>query len=502
MSVSQYLNRWFSVFLLVFISHVLHAQEAPDFVSKDLIDAVFEGGNAGYTDYFEQNLDFPKNSYKDQIEGLLLFKFTIDTEKPDIEVRFFTKLDERIEAGIKATVQATRSKWKFKIPGKYTVYQPIIFSLLPYYPQTLEGDLPPLPVALPFKYQQLFVLIKSKRIPEDFDLENASEEEASERIKTMYIRTQAAYEKSLAAGKTEIAYQLLNKLIRYNPLKKEYLMKRIQLEKALEVNDYQVYDAHLLNDFVATYKPLDSYDTNRAYFAGSQKVDLEEGKNTVNTFEKLYEGGHTAFSKHLMVYFQVPNAQYLSKTDGVLLVEIKSDAEGNVSTRLLNSFDSPVSNGLEKALKFMDFNWRPTQKPFYKIIPFFIAPNEPIGQTLRLVLDDYQVLKQTLFLDPIQVSGLHSQTVFDEVDPLGLDKEALKENSNLYGLYLVSIGKYDALIKEGKTKKAAQALNTAIRLNPFNIDLIEKRLALDDKKTKAKYAKYDQALLELLKSLK
>ena len=112
----------------LFFSFNLMGQNSPDHATKEFIELTFEGGNVGYMDYFEANLDFPKVSYQDGIEGLLLFSFTIDTEKEAMDFTFFTKLDENIEASVKRTVQSTRSKWTIQTPGKYTVYQPIVFS--------------------------------------------------------------------------------------------------------------------------------------------------------------------------------------------------------------------------------------------------------------------------------------------------------------------------------------------------------------------------------------
>ena len=504
MSVRHYLKLCLLLGFTACLAINLNAQKNPDHVTTEFIDLTFEGGNAGYMDFFEKNLDYPKVSYQDQIEGLMLFSFTIDTESPTIKFQFYTKLDERIEVSIKKTVQASRSKWTIQTPGKYTVFQPIIFSLLPYYAETLEGDLPPIPQALPDKYQQLFVFIKSKRIPEGYSLETASEVEASEKAKTMYMRTLEAYEKSLAAERFDNAYQLLNKLIRYNPLKKDYLMKRIELEKKLEVNDYQVYDAMLLNDFVATMTPMDSYDTHKAYYdgPGGEEVEIDNNKTWI-IMEDIYEGGHRAFLRHFAQYYQLPSIQHIIKTDGVLLVEIKSDDSGQIDAHLLNTFGSPASKGLENALKIMSRNWKTTEEPFHKILPYYISPRESISQSLALILDEFRVMENDLFLEPWKVSGLYAGNTFGEPDEVAnIDKEALKQESVLWADYANALSEYEAQMKKGKAKKAAQALNTALQLNPFSIDLLEKRLAIDDNKIKAKFAKHDQAMLALLKSLK
>ncbi len=503
----KYLSRFFVLTLLWLIAFNGAAQN-PDHVTTEFIDLTFEGGNAGYMEFFEKNLVYPKVSYQDQIEGLLLFSFTIDTESPEIAFQFYTKLDERIEASVKKTVQASRPKWTIRTPGKYTVFQPIIFSLLPYYPEILEGDLPPIPQALPNKYQQLFVFIKSKRIPEGYSLETSADDAAaSEKVKTMYIRTQQAYEKALEAERYETAYRLLNKLIRYNPLDKDYLMKRIELEKKVETREFQAYDAMLLNDFVATMTPLDSYETNEAYYDGPE-VDLPKPmehveNNTWTIMEKVYEGGNRAFLRHFSQYYQLPSVQYLIKTEGVLLIEMKSDLTGQIRARLLNTFNSGVSKGLENALLIMSKNWKKVDEPFHKILPYYISPKESISQNLALILEDYEVAKNDLFIDPWNVSGLYSASTFGEkTEANDAEKAELKRTSELYAKYVNALAEYEAQLKKGKSKKAIQALNTALQLNPYSIDLLEKRLAMNEKKLNAKYREYDQDLLEILKSLK
>ena len=498
-------SRLFHLIVTVLWVPFFPVQSQTDYVNHDFIDLTFEGGMGGYMDYFEQNLDFPKNSYLDQIEGLLLFSFTVDTEKQDIDITFYTKLDERIEASVRETVQGSRSKWTIRTPGKYTVYQPIIFSLLPYYPETLEGDLPPLPNALPKKYLQLFVLIKSRRVPPTMDanFDNNTGAEATDKQKTMYVRTQKAYEKSLEAGRNETAYQLLNKLIRYHPLRKDYLMKRIELEKALEVNDYQVYDAMLLNDFVATWKPLSSYENARAgyYGEGGEPGPAFENVNIV-ILKEAYEGGYLEFLKDFARFYQLPSVQYIIKESGVLLLEMKSDSEGQINARLLTTFDGPASKGLENALKIMSGKWKQVEEPYHKIWPLYFSAQLKISEELAPLLEGYGTLKSNLFLEPMEMSGLGMQTVLKNETVPEAKLESLKQSSKLYKNYVAALKAYESELEKGKLRKAGEALSEAIKLNPFSIELIQKRLAINDKKIQARYGKYDDLLLEILMGLK
>ena len=485
----------------IFFSFNLLGQNNPDHATKEFIELTFEGGNVGYMDYFEANLDFPKISYQDGIEGLLLFSFTIDTEKAAMDFTFFTKLDENIEASVKRTVQSTRSKWTIQTPGKYTVYQPIVFSQLPYYPQTLEGDLPPLPQALPPKYLQLFVLIKSKRIPENFDLEDTGSGNPSDKEKTVFVRAEQYYEKYLEAGNNERAYRMLNRLIRYQPLKKEYLMKRIELEKALGVNEFQVYDAMLLNDFVATMKPMDSYESTRAAFAGDAYGDEPDQPGDYRVFQGLYKGGLTRFLGDLALYYALPSIQYVSRSSGVLLIEIKSNAEGQLEASLLTNYDSPVSRGLKNALKVMSFNWHEPDSAIHKIFPIFLGSGEPMAQGIAQVLDDYQLLKHDLFFTPYEMYGMASEMAEMDLTITEEQRTNILQNSMLYARYQDHLADYNAYLLAEKPKKAGQSISRAIELNPFSIVLLKKRLAIDDKKTQQKFSSYDKRLIAILESI-
>ena len=483
--------------LLSFLGNLL-AQEQSGFATKAEIENYYDGGNEAFITFFKDNLDYPKTSYEDQIEGLLLFSFTIHTKK-NIDVTFYTKLDRLIEEEVEGTIISSLPNWQLPDDKAYTFYQPIVFSLLPYYPETLEGNIPELPAALPLKFLQLFVTIKSKRIPENLDITKTPEEEVTERMRTMYVRTLEAYSKAKAAGNNETAYALLNKIIRYNPLEKQFLFDRIALEKALQVNDYQAYDARLLKDFVEAYQPLSSYETSGPSLGSSPYIS-RANNSYEQVYEEIYKSGFRGFIGDLVTIFQLPAYQEIRRTEGVMLIDLKTDEHGLVMAKPLTYFDTPIQQKLQNALNFMSLNWKGMEEPFHRIQPIYFGQEEAISYSLAEILPDYAIQKDSLFLTPLEFSGMSVTTVYDINFTNVEADEARKKNSTAYQRYLEAKGLYDDLSAKGKSKKALRALNEMIYRNPFNTELIELRLSMDVK-GKEPFEPYDLALLEVLKTM-
>ncbi|MCE7992646.1 MAG: hypothetical protein HEP71_11730 [Roseivirga sp.] len=468
-------------------------------LNEDYINVSFQGGYDAYVKFFQDNLVFPKTSYKSQVEGLMLFYFDITPEKEAIDVTFLTLLDEHIEEEIRKTVQLSRSLWKLPAKSTYRFYQPIVYSLLPFYPDVVEGDLPELPGALPDKFLQMLVFIKSRRLTPDFDLAERDTSLSKGANEDVYVKAKAQYERMQELKKPEYAHDALSEMIRFNPLEKDFLLARINLEKELGRNKYQAYDAQLLTDFVDGAEKPDSFETRGASFAddgtGDNIIDM-----SFNVYDTIYNGGQSRFTNDFMLYYQLPSIQYISKSSGVLLVELKSNEEGQIETQLLTSFSSPASKGLENALRVMALNWKGMQKPFHKVLPVFFGSRESVSTGMARFMPDYRLLKNDRYMRPLEISGLKMQTVYKEDMEVSEDKavEAMGM-SLLYQEYEEALSAYESWLSEGKLKKAGQALSEAIALNPFNTELIKKRMAITDKKIQAKYGSYDRKLLAFLK---
>lgn len=472
-----------------------------EFLDQTQLEYAFEGGYEGYQKFIKDNIEFPKNSYKDQIEGLLLFYFTVDTQQGKVDVTFLTKLDQRIEENVKTAFENSINKWTFSEQGKYTFYQPIVYSLLPYYADNLEGNLPEIPGALPSKFLQVFVIIKSKRIPEGFDIADATDDQISEKAKTMYVRTQAAYEKALASENYQVAYTLLNKLIRYNPMEKNYLLKRIELEKKVEIREYQSYDAMLLSDFMATYEKLDSYENVGPSLGSSAVIKIPfdpKSKKVEIHYDHTYMGGFNAFYSDLMTIFFQNTYDIIRKSEGFAFYEMKSDQNGQIRIRILTHLGDQMGDILFNYMSYINDKWLVVDKPYYRIQPIIYSQEDRISQTLINTLDDYKILNDSVFLDPIEFS-------FSEVgilDPITFKADSSYLTSGAFARYQEARALFDELSNKGKTKQAMRALTELINRNPFNEEYIRLRLNESDKKTKERFTQYDEVWLEVLNSIK
>lgn len=324
------------------------------YLDKNFIENNFEGGYEGYTAYFESALTFPEKSYKNKIEGLMLFYFVINPSALEAEVTFLTYLDQYIEDNIKAAVQGSRKLWKMKSNEDFRFYQPIVYSLLPYYPHTLDGDLPELPVALPLKFLQMFALVKSKRINADFDFEKQDSSKVKPSDKETYTKALAVFNSMIERGKPEYAYDALNEAIRYNPLKKEFLIRRIEIENQLRLNRYQTYDAKLLDDFVANRVDAD-YEPDRGINFGNLGYRGLEIPNEASS--EVLKNGVAAYVQILNATIQYPVSSIKDKMEGAAIVEIKVNTDGTVKSKFLTRLNDEMEAILKNVVTATANQW-------------------------------------------------------------------------------------------------------------------------------------------------
>ncbi len=470
--------------LLLMISFVTHGQGQgqqdmeliydDDFLSKEFIEKNFKGGYSGYVNFFQSNLSFPEESYKNQIEGLQLFYFEVFPTKNSIEVHFLTYLDSRIQKNIKEAVEASKSEWLMTDNGPYRIYQPIVYSLLPYYPQTLIGNLPELPADLPLKFQQMFVLIKSKRIDPDFKLEDQKDTAAiSAFAKKAYVRALGQYNKMMQLEESSHAYDALNELIRYNPLNRDFLTSRIKLEQSLGVNKYQAFDSYLLSDFV------DAKSTE----------DSEEPKTTFNSpLNTLYADGYIGYENFVNNNFGYPISSAKNKIEGTLMVAIHVSATSEVRLEFLTKLDTDMEKMTSYLMNSIKEKWKKEEKDYTLYQPFFFNLKELYPDQLEGNITSFKTSFDFPVLEPIFIIDNQIST-------------KSRQNQHLIG-YNKAEEKMDSNLTKGKFAKALENLNVLIRYNPFDQSLLEQRVDLEKTIGVTEYSSYDQLMLKALKYFK
>jgi hypothetical protein len=475
----------FTVVLLYSNLFCLGQQGTPDliydeaFLGKEFIEKKFEGGYAGYVDFFEANLTFPQQSYKNQIEGLQLFYYDIYPQEKKIEVTFLTLLDNYIEENIRISVAASFENWNIEGNGPFRIYQPVVYSMLPYFPHTLIGGIPELPVDLPLKFQQMFVLIKSKRIDPDFDLKKENDTTAKSNYqKNVYVRALKQYDQMTKIKELGYSYDALNEMIRYNPFDREFLMARIKLEQALGVNKYQTYDATLLGDFVDQLEL--KIRTNEPLI--TQRI------NGPRIIDSVYTDGQAALKNYLNNNLDYPPLSILNKTQGVILIEISGSIKSGLNYEPLTKLDREIEKSVLLALKESSSNWILSDKGFKVYLPIFFSLNHPYTQRLDGNVEGFTSSFNYPFMDGIEMIALES-------------RESRPEPKHIKN-YIKIRNKLDFNVERNKYKKAMINLNSLIRYNPFDSRLILARMAVEKELRTATYANIDSKLLEVLKLMK
>ncbi len=499
-----------------------------DFLREKFIEENFEGGYEGYTQFFEDNLIFPNSSYKNQTEGLLLFSFSINKSRNTVKTKFLTLLDEEIEQQITEVVTKSISKWNMTDDKFYTLYQPIVYSMLPYYAETLQGDIPEIPADLPLKFLRPFILVKSKRIPEKFSIESLGEIGAPESKRSFYERAEIAYEKFLAKGDKESDYLVLNQIVRYNPLNRDYLKSRIQLEQAVGENKYQMYDSYLLSDFVDAdanrYKGKSGGgNTGAGFSAKINDSNRLSSKNeiTINRIRQIfdsYQGGMNTFAYDFISRISYPTLSQARGTTGICLYKFTIPPQGPAQFTLLTYLDKDIEEELNWAAEATQNKWIRRDTTFHEYGAVYFSDLQPFDfafiekeKTFKQFRMEQSFFRMKLSKTPspvsISTSGMNLQEVTDaynlESERLRNKRDSLLQivNYEIYEEYVENKAEYQSLIASGKSKKAFKVLSEMIKYNPFDRTLIQERIRLATEIKKDQYLAYDEALLASLNEL-
>jgi len=437
--------------------------QSETFLGTDFIAANFEGGHDSYVRFFESKLTYPQKSFKNKIEGLNLFYYDINPAKKSIDVTFLTLLDKDIEKNINATIQASRDYWKMTSGGPFRIYQSVVYSKTPYYPQTFVGDLPELPADLPIKFNELIVKVRG----------NQAETTITEAQKNEYVKLLNLFEQRLKKKTYRAAYDALCEVIRYNPLNKELLIERIKMEQGLGFNKYQVYDSKLLSDFVdkgnyvtqKTFKP--TYD---------------------NAMDSIYSDGKIGFQSYVDNNIEYPELSIQNKTQGAVIVAISGSIQDGVTFEFLTKLDNEIESMLIALLEERKDSWKTFKESYTFYQPILFSLNESYPDQFKGQVNGFNLELDQPFLEPAFITAAQDP-------PNNTEDQHLKA-------YNKSKGKVDANVKKGKSKKAGKDLNLMLRYNPFDIALLELRIAIEAELGKPIFTMNDLRLVNALKTVK
>ena len=464
-------QRFGLVLLATLLSQNLAAQfieeEKGDYLDSKFVDEHFEGGHQAYVKFFQDSLVFPRQSYKAQREGLLLFYFEVTPGKQEIDLTFLTHLDDYIEKEVRQTVNKTRGLWKLSGPGPYRFYQPIVYSLLPYYPDVVEGGIPLLPGELPSKFLQMLAFIKSRRLTPDYDIGKVVDKNnVRESDKKVYLRAYKQYTKMTELEELDAAYDALNVLIRFNPFNRNFLLDRIALEKKMGLRKYQAYDARLLQDFVDELTPV-------------TPVDPDE-----NLFTRFI-GGKDAYYNYINEHIRYPEYSIQMKSQGVVMVSYSVAPDGSHKVNFLTTLDSQIEAHLKEILSSLEVSWKATGTDYVVYQPFYFSLKEPYHEQFYQWGMGFPQSFADPILEPVIVN-------------MGIDDEGL----GALQVYMDNLDLYEQAISKNKVKKIGAPLNELIKIDPFNAEFIEKRIELANRGGDRRFLNQDYAWLNTLKALR
>ncbi|MFT6138388.1 MAG: hypothetical protein ACJAS3_000985 [Roseivirga sp.] len=147
---------------------------------------------------------------------------------------------------------------------------------------------------------------------------------------------------------------MLKEGIRYNPLNKEFLIKRIEIENQLRLNRYQTYEVQLLDYFVANRVDED-YESDRVFNFGNVGSNTLEIPDETST--SVFKFGVGAYLEILNFTIQYPVKSFNDKMEGAAIIEIKVNLDGTVESKFLTRLNDEIGAILKNVVTATTNQW-------------------------------------------------------------------------------------------------------------------------------------------------
>jgi hypothetical protein len=238
---------------------------------------IYKGGEDAFNSLILDNVVYPKNSFSNKIEGILVYQIIINPNG-DLQASFLTKLDSDIELEVAKVLELSGKEYVVQ-KEKYSVYHTLIFTLdsanfikfkeeMPEFKNMVEfpwtepllihanlnhrivtrkslgtyevGPGRTLPAgSIPNRYQNTPVNSNGS-YPSQYSNIDARD------FTKLYNGSISRLSKHIRKEKANKALDELNLLIRLNPFNREHLQLRRKLEVELGLVDYKKYDEALI----------------------------------------------------------------------------------------------------------------------------------------------------------------------------------------------------------------------------------------------------------------
>jgi hypothetical protein len=305
-------------------------------------------------------------------------------------------------------------------------------------------------------------------------------------------------------GKPEYAYDALNEAIRYNPLKKEFLIRRIEIENQLRLNRYQTYDAKLLDDFVA-YRVDADYEPDRGINFGNLGYRGLEIPNEASS--EVLKNGVAAYFEILNATIQYPVSSIKDKMEGAAIVEVKVNPDGTVESKFLTRLNDEMEAILKNVVTATANQWVIKSEAYSVYQTIFFSLDQSIDRSLSKNLAGYPKTFNLPWLKPRSIRVFKQPDFGGLLPSVGVSTDEFPSNLVL-PTDDIRIKDYEKLLNQfnknkekGKDSKTYENLNELIRYNPFDSVLILERMNLELKLGLTEFKAYDEALIAALQQM-
>lgn len=189
------------------------------------LDAHFEGGSIGFYKYIANNFLLPLEAIENEIVGIVLLEFKIDSDGVPVDFVFHNKVHPGLDKMVQQIVEKTSGRWKGASQDQSLIL-----------PMWLEGCI---------------VKDQPADVPDHFlPLMKVTGGKACKVAPLSFAQMEEEINKSIGNNDYVKAIKMLNLLVMRNPMDKKIREKRIALAKQMDDNELLALDRTFIERFL------------------------------------------------------------------------------------------------------------------------------------------------------------------------------------------------------------------------------------------------------------
>lgn len=247
-----------------------------------------------------------------------------------------------------------------------------------------------------------------------------------------------------------------------------------------------------------------------------------KAQNDTSPLDTLFEGGEAAYMGIALKTLQMPRNQLGGDVSGYVIYEISVDTSGAVSAKLMTRLNDDFELEIVKLMQATVGGWLVQSDPYkiyqpiffgsstkgydevYKEIPSYLKdfgfPVLPplsvearMGSTTTRVTETRRVVSRSGqgAMDPPMQRSVSTSSSSPRITTL---EDGIKD-------YKKTMERFEKQLEKGKADKAFDLLTELIRFNPFDTQLIYKRMEMARQTQNTEYMSYDTPWLLALRRM-